>query len=304
MKLATEIIDILSSETPSIANALFKTKVLLHKLGEKELIQWVNSELNGYESNDDVPEYRIVPSRVMANLMNMAYSASNRELPIYHLDQELRKSLEQTRFGNSIAALENLANSESDSVQRPLPIALHAKLNEPLGNGYQVQEAWCEVTHSSLVQILTEVRSRLLDFILELSDKLPEDASDTELKEMSGEIDAKSLFNNSVIGDNATILVGDHSNQTVNNKIIKGNFDSLAKHLRDNSVEEDDIQSLRRAIEEDEQLVDHENKQYGANVKLWVTEMLGKAVESVWNVNIGVAGSLIATAINSYYGWL
>lgn len=303
MKLATEIIDILSSETPNLANALFKTKVLLHKLGEKELIQWVNSELNGYKSNDDVPEYRVVQSRVMANLMNLVYSASNRELPIYHLDHELRKSLEQTKFGHSIAALESLANSESESVQRPVPIALHAKLNEPLGNGYQVQEAWCEISHSSLAQILAEVRSRLLDFVLELSDKLPEQASDAELKEMSNEIDTKSLFNNSVIGDNATILVGDHSSQTVSNNIIKGDFDSLAKHLSDNSVEEDDIKSLRQAIEQDEQLVDHENKQYGTNVKLWITEMLGKAVESVWNINIGVAGSLIATAINSYYGW-
>ncbi|MEH6541684.1 hypothetical protein [Halopseudomonas sp.] len=37
MKLINEIIDILSSEKPNLTNALIKTKVLLYKLGQKEL---------------------------------------------------------------------------------------------------------------------------------------------------------------------------------------------------------------------------------------------------------------------------
>ena len=47
MKLVDEIIEILSSDNGILSNALIKTKVLLHKMGHKELVMWVNKELNG-----------------------------------------------------------------------------------------------------------------------------------------------------------------------------------------------------------------------------------------------------------------
>ena len=45
MKLIEEIIELLSSGESNLKVALLKTKVLLHQLGEKELFDWVDSEL-------------------------------------------------------------------------------------------------------------------------------------------------------------------------------------------------------------------------------------------------------------------
>lgn len=56
MKLINEIIDTLSSDTGKLSDALIKTKVLLHKIGHKELVPWVNNELNGYPDRDSVPD--------------------------------------------------------------------------------------------------------------------------------------------------------------------------------------------------------------------------------------------------------
>ena len=42
MKLINEIIEILSSDTGKLSDGLIKTKVLLHKIGHKELVPWVN----------------------------------------------------------------------------------------------------------------------------------------------------------------------------------------------------------------------------------------------------------------------
>lgn len=53
MKLINEIIDTLSSDTGKLSDALIKTKVLLHKIGHKELVPWVNNELNGLNENAD-----------------------------------------------------------------------------------------------------------------------------------------------------------------------------------------------------------------------------------------------------------
>lgn len=48
MKLAEEIVELLSRESPNIENALTKTKVLLYHLGENQLTGWVSAQLNGY----------------------------------------------------------------------------------------------------------------------------------------------------------------------------------------------------------------------------------------------------------------
>lgn len=306
MKLVKEIIDILSSEKPNISNALMKTKVLLFRMGEKEITNWVNNELNGYENISEIPMYRIVPSRVMANSMNLGYSITNHEVPIYHLDEEIRTSLEKSKFGNSIAALENLVESdtENNGVQRQIPIIMYRVLGEKLASDYKIQEAWCEIPKNSLVQILTEVRSRLLDFILELEAKLPNELNESDLKEASKDINAKSLFNHTVIGDNATILFGNNNHQTISNSIEKENFDSLSSFLKKHEVSEEDIMLLKEAISNDKELINETNKEYGPSVKKWLNNMFTKAVDASWNVEMGIASSLLATGLNNYYGWL
>lgn len=62
MKIVDETIELLSSSNGILTDALIKTKVLLHKIGHKELVIWVNKELNGYNKNDELPSYRIIPA--------------------------------------------------------------------------------------------------------------------------------------------------------------------------------------------------------------------------------------------------
>lgn len=84
MKIVDEIIDTLSSEGASLNDALFKTKVLLHRLGEKELVEWVNLELQGYKDSDELPEYRKMSMVVRGNISNGVYQHNNQALPISH----------------------------------------------------------------------------------------------------------------------------------------------------------------------------------------------------------------------------
>jgi len=114
MKLIEEIIDNLSSDTPNLNNALFKTKVLLHRLGENQLISWVDSELNGYPNIKSIPEYRIINVSVYGNASNMAWRYSDHPLPLSHLDKKLRKNLETNHLTQSIAVIESYAKSDKD----------------------------------------------------------------------------------------------------------------------------------------------------------------------------------------------
>jgi AbiTii len=303
MKLISEVIEILSSENPNLTNALIKTKVLLHRLGQKDLIGWVNSELNGYKDDDDLPPYRILPAQVLVNASNMAYQVTSHPIPLAHLDKKRRESLETAKFQQSIGVPEELADSHGSSIQSPIPMEWIPTLNKGLANNFQIQTAWCEIGKTSLTQALVEVRSRLLDFMLELSKEFGGEMTDEELKNKSQSVDSASMFNSAMFGDNTTIVVGDANRVQISTRISKGNFTELEADLKKHDVSEADIKKLHAAVASDEGCEDHKKNQFGPAVKKWTTEMLGKAVDTTWQIGIGAAGNLLANALQAFYGW-
>jgi hypothetical protein len=302
MKLINEIIELLSSDTPNLNNALFKTKVLLHKLGEKDLVQWVNAELNGYGSIEGLPEYRVLTVSILANISNGAWRYSSQPLPLAHLDKKIRKKLETTYLTQSMAVLESYAKDESD-LQIQIAPEFYPTLSKGLSGGYRVENAWGKHSAGSMLQVITEVRSRLLDFILELSEKIPEGLNEDEMKEKSKEIRTSDLFRNAVFGDNATIVVGDSNIQHIKNTIHKKDFEALSNELKKYSVPDEDIVSLQEAIESDRGSPELEEKRFGPKVQNWINGVLSKARDAVWDINLGIAGNLLTEALKAYYGF-
>jgi len=302
MKLIHEIIELLSSDTTSLNNALLKTKVLLYKLGEKDLIAWVNSELNGYDSVDNLPIYRVLGVSVMGNVSNLVYRYPNHPLPLAHLDKKLRQCLETTYLTQSVAVLESYARDESD-LQVTIPPELYPSLSKGLSGGYHVENAWGKHSAGAILQAITEIRSRLLDFVLELSERIPEELTENEMKEKSKEIGTSELFRNAVFGDNATIVVGNSNIQNIRNTIAKNDFEALAAELRKYHVKEEEITSLREALDADYGAPEHNEENFGKNVLNWISAMLAKATNAAWNINLGIASNLLTEALKAYYGW-
>lgn len=303
MNLINEIIEILSSENPNLTNALIKTKVLLYKIGQKELIGWVNNELTGYQSGNEVPPYRILPSQVLVNASNMAYQVNGHPIPLGHLDDDVRKSLETFELSQSLAVLEQFADSESDSLERPLPMEWIPLLNQGLSNDYRIQKAWCQISVTGIVQILTEVRSRLLDFLLELNSEFGAEMTDEQFKSKASNVDSASMFNSAMFGDNTTILVGNQNTQHVVNSKIFNDFPELEKELKKHGVVDADISELKLAIDNDAGKANASSKSYGPAVNSWFKNMIGKAADGTWQINLGVAGNIISGLLNGYYGW-
>lgn len=303
MRLIEEIVEILSSDSGSLSDALFKTKVLLHKIGHKELVPWVNSELNGYLDRDSVPDYRVLPAEVLVNASNGAWRATSHPIPLGHLNEQQRESIETARMDQSLAVLEKYAEKESGKLQAHIPMESYGLLGKNLGNHYKIENAWSQISKDSVLQILVQVRSRLLDFMLELNDQFPSELDEDQVKERIESIDAENLFNNAIFGDNTTILLGGGNTQTVTNVKVKGDFNALAETLKDNGVHESDVEALKNAIESDEPTINASKREYGPAVKAWLQSMLTKAVDTSWQIELGVASSLLATALNNYYGW-
>ena len=164
MQLADEIVELLSSTSGSLTDALLKMKVLLFRINQAEIVPWVDNELNGYKDDEDVPEYRTVRSRVLGNLTSIAWRVPNHPLPIMHLEKKERRRLETQTMNQSLAVLEELVNGigEDGSIQNPLPLEYNSRLGETLASGVSIERAWIEIAPTAITQILTEVRSRLL----------------------------------------------------------------------------------------------------------------------------------------------
>ena len=303
MNLLNEIIEALSSQSGSLTDALLKTKVLLHKIGHQELVEWVNNELSGYPDEDNIPEYRILPAQVLVNASNMAYQVTSHPIPLEHLTEEQRESLETARMHQSLAVLEKLVEKADGHLQASIPMEANGLLGRGLANGYKIQRAWCEIGQASVAQIFVQVRSRLLDFVLGLQDKLGADVSEQEIRQRADSFDASSLFNNAIFGNNTTIVVGTHNKQQVTNIAVKGDFYVLAEELRQYGVGEPDITALKQAINADAGAPEIVEKKFGPAVRGWLQGMLSKAVDSSWQIELGIASSLLATALQNYYGW-
>jgi len=53
-----EIIDGATDDALSTSNLLRKVRTVAHRLGAEEILKWVDRELNGYNSVEDLPPYR------------------------------------------------------------------------------------------------------------------------------------------------------------------------------------------------------------------------------------------------------
>jgi hypothetical protein len=302
MKLLNDIISLLMDENGSLAGALLKTKVLLHDIGQRKLVGWVNSELAGYAEDAEVPPYRVVSMRVFGTVTNGYWRHTNRALMVYHLRDKFGDTFEVSRMRQAIDVLEKTVASSSPSgaMGKQLGFQVDRLLSKPFEDGYFVEGSYSHISIGQIQQILIDVRSRLLDFVLELRDEVGTGTSDEDVKERVNTLDIPGMFGKAVFGDNITIVVGNHNHQQVTNTLLKNDAAALAAELRKHGVSDDDIQTLNAALVEDP--MPTTAGQYGPAVRGWMSRMLGKAVDGSWDVGVAVAGTLLASGVARYYG--
>lgn len=298
MRQFDEIISLLSDDKASLASALLKTKVLLRRLGHPELEPWVSDELTGYPREGRVPDYRIVGTHLTGTVETVAQRRTGVTLPTMHLSTALRERLCTEHLGHSVAALEGFAAAKDGTVVSPVPPELYGTLSEAYSSG-QITSARSVISSTQIAGVLTEIRSRLLDFLLNLQDTMG-DVPEEDMKKAAEAINAREMFNHSIFGPNTTIVVGSHNQTTVSN-VAKGDLAGLHKALAAEGVARDDLAALTDAIDKDGALP-QQTRAFGPRVGAWIGGMVQKAATGAWQISIGAAGNLLATAIGAYYG--
>lgn len=299
--LLDEIIDTLTRQDSSLVDALLQTKVLLHQIGKKELADWVNHELDGYPNDAPLPSYRVLYTQVLANMSNVAWRISAHPIPLAHLRDDRRHSLEQTEMRQGLAVIEDLVSKgDGGSLHRSLPPELYASLGKGLSNGFKIERAWCEISRSDAKGILTQVRSRLLDFLLALHGSVGSGVTEANLKQRTDSVDMAGMLANAVFGPHATIILGSHNTQIVSNAGATGDIAALTTALKGIGIPEDEIEGLHRAIDADNRSGNAPG--FEGETGAWYARLAGRAAKGAIGVSVDLASSVVAKILAAYLG--
>lgn len=305
MKLISQIINDLVDDQKSLNTALLKTKVLASRIQNVELLDWVNSELSGYKIVEDLPEYRKnIFNDLKGSFLNGRMKYTNTQIPTAGLDEDFEKKLRSTEFMDSITGLEKLINFEkSSTLTSPVRAEMAALIEDNwqnMGNPYlQIISVYRVISKNSILEIISNVRNKLLDFILEIDGKFGDITEITDLRMKKEEV--SSIVNNTIIhGDGNVLNTGEKAHIKNLPKIKKIPKEQLTEELKKVGVEDEDIIELTEII--DTEPPDMQNQKFGISVNKWIGKMINKAVDGSWNVGIGTAGSILAEVIQRYYG--
>ena len=292
--LLDDIISILSDNRGSLTDALLKTKILLRQLGHKELVSWVNSELTGYAKEDEVPDYRQVHTTPHASVILNGWQYKDTLLPLSTLSDGLRKNVTELNINSSISTIEEQVekyHQDKLGLVRPLSPDYMPLLTKGLVKGAGILSAWCEINMAEVEAILIQVRSRLLDFCLELKEALG-NASEQEVPEKSAKIDTSGMFQTIVYG--GTVVIGG-ANVHVNNK--EGDIVGLLDEVGKLGYDKEELEELRKAVEADTK----PNVTDGETSK-WYLNALKKAGKGAIKVGTDVVSNVIIKAMERYVG--
>ena len=291
-----EIIRDLSDDTKPIASILLRLKVLMADIDQPRLVEFVNFELNGYPPDTELPTYRIVGGQVRGNVATIAWRMHDHQLPTLHLTDEQREMWERVSIRESLAALSELLASDNKLLAKAIPMEFNPFLERALDNGVRIDTAWTAIGRASLANIGAQVRSRLLDFLLEIRSVVGKGASDEMIKEGVETFDIKSAFHGAIFGDNATINLGHNNELNVTNTSVK-RVEQVYQELEKAGVPKGEIVELQRAITED-----GGKPNMGGATGKWYAKLLGKIGSGTLKIGTDVATTVIIDLLTKAAG--
>ncbi len=301
MKLISDIINDLVDDQLSLSVALNKTKILATRIGNYNLLNWVNNELKGYPDKDSLPNYRKTHGTIIGDFINGRQQVSNYPIPLPQFGDGMDEELREFCLLDSAATLELFSKNESPNLVFRFPEGVKNSLEDILRNSngpyFQLLNIGVTVPIHFASQALSATKDKLLEFMLEIEKEFGLETEISDLKNNNAKINY--IMNNTITnnGDGNIVNTGSHSSITASIDIVKGNKEKLAKTLKDNGVENEDITELLTVIDA-EQL---EGDGFGVKVNTWIKKMLSKSLDGTWQVGIGAAGSLLAEVIKAYY---
>lgn len=160
-----------------MSGILLRGLLLAGELRSEELKSWITSEIYGYKSGAELPDYRHMKISFLGHY-NGRFGAQIRNVPLDTLGipDDIRGKIEPAHLRDGIAALEQLVLTSSDTFNSAQPWVVVEIFRQfgPQFEGYTLNFVNAWYTKPAVVNLINTVRTRLLEFLLEIVDRYPD----------------------------------------------------------------------------------------------------------------------------------
>lgn len=313
--LLQEVIDDLVNTDKSLSAALMKLNYFGKLIKNQELIEYTQSELNGYRDKDEnIPSYRRTIGTLYID-MQMYIHRHSGQLPVSMIEEPYQSALRYVYVREGIAAIEKLArdtegNDSNGQIATQLPMEMLHILQGPARKLYK-SDARVDVIGARLagnasivVEIPNAIRTKLLDFAMSIAENFGYNIEIESFNKKS-EINNQTIIhqmNNTITnsGDGNVINTG-NENQIENNvTLYKGDISRLQSEFEKQGIEQEDIQEISAIITDEQPNI--EQNRLGEKANSWISKIINKSLNGVGKIATGISSNILATLIKQYYG--
>ncbi|MBD3351815.1 MAG: hypothetical protein GF364_10050 [Candidatus Lokiarchaeota archaeon] len=181
-----------------LSSILLSAKALAYIQKNKRMIDWLKMEIDGYDDNVPVPDYRKIVTRPEGDFVIDGVLLRKKVLPFNFLPEDFTDRFFNVRIFDSISAIEENIISSDTSFHSRWPQEIIQVYNN-YAEGYLehvLVDAFSGFRKSHLRAILTSVRSRLQDYLFEIDDlDWSKDLKLEEKTEILENIFTKNVYN-------------------------------------------------------------------------------------------------------------
>jgi hypothetical protein len=285
-----------------LPDLLRKCKVLAARLGNQDFKSWVDAELNGYGEKETLPNYRSFRVESQGHFAGFLGSGlKNTPIPLSCLPEQFRDMLFTHHSREPVSALADLVSKGgSGSFRVPWPADLVAHVGQDIYENMNCLSAWQVIPRGAIVGILDTVRTRILNFVLEIESEAPDAGEAAPGAHPVPQERVNQVFHTQIFGNVGNVAAGGErfpqSNVTA---VVQGDFNSLRTYLMGLGVAPSDVNELEDATTKDRASVQHG---MGEHSDKWLGKMIGKAASGALSVGTTVATTLLTKALTQYWG--
>ena len=297
-----EVINDLIDIDLSLCKPLMKLYYLGKLINNQELIEYTHKEINGYDVQDEnIPYYRKTRPRLFAKIKNNLGVEEKPEIPFSMLEENLKNAIEATPIYFGVEYVERMKEGSLERQVGSILIPEFLPYIQPIINTiikgitpWYVQQV--ESVYNSIVffNIVSNIRTRLLDFVMEIGEKFGmnvevntfKKSTDTNNKIINNIMNT-TIYNN---GDGNFTNTGNSNSITNSTNIVKNDFESLKKELKKLNIEDKEIENLEQILSREKP----NNNELGTETNNWINKMK--------DLGVTVSAEILASMIKSFFG--
>lgn len=236
--------DIIENRLDTIS-ILRKAKLIATKLNLNDFNQWIDCELNGYDKDDDIPDYRNVIGEIKAK--NPYYGL----IPVM-VPSSITEQLNSRKLSNPISELISLSKSEQSIV-----ITLPNELSDLLCANEGVHlPCYFIISKNAVMGVIESVKNHLLEWCLKLEndDILGEEYEFNEAEKEKAILIPQQVnyYGHVVTGNvnNSQLTSGSNNSNTLIYNDISKMIDKIKKSIETEKISDKDKNEALEILEE------------------------------------------------------